>query len=307
MQSSLLDMSVFFLKTLLQITESNMVKVVNERIPTSTKVLATLWLLANQESYRGVGDRFGMNKGNLFYVVKEIVQIWATCATEYICWPSDASSEAAEFERKWSFPGAVGAVDGCHIQIKAPRDEQAAYYNRKDFHSVVLQGCCNSNMIFTHVFVGSPGRMHDARVFANSELGQIIGGLPESQHILGDSAYPLQVNLMRPYKDNGHLTPVQLRFNTRHSKARAVIERAFSQLKGKFRRLKYLDMSDSIMIRKHIMAACMLHNIILGSRRPFIVEDEPVDDPIPIQLEEQASNATMASAREKRDRIASLL
>lgn len=168
-----------------------MVKVVNERVPTSTKVLATLWLLANQESYRGVGDRFGMNKGTLFYIVKEIIEIWASCAREHICWPSDTNFEAAEFERKWNFPGVVGAVDGCHIQIKAPRDEQAAYYNRKEFHSVVLQGCCNSNMVFTHIFVGSPGRMHDACVFANSELGAHIGCLPESQHILGDSAYPL--------------------------------------------------------------------------------------------------------------------
>ena len=29
------------------------------------KLLATLWVLANQESFRGVADRFDLNKGTL--------------------------------------------------------------------------------------------------------------------------------------------------------------------------------------------------------------------------------------------------
>lgn len=29
------------------------------------KLLATLWMLGNQESYRSVADRFGISKGNV--------------------------------------------------------------------------------------------------------------------------------------------------------------------------------------------------------------------------------------------------
>ncbi|CAN7943069.1 unnamed protein product, partial [Ixodes hexagonus] len=121
----------------------------------------TLWLLGNQESYRGVADRFGVNKGTLFYVAAEVVETWAAYATTDIMWPTDLGDLAQRFEEKWGFPGVVGAIDGCHIAIKAPEVEQAAYYNRLEFHSVILQGCCDENMMFTHIHAGSPGRMHD--------------------------------------------------------------------------------------------------------------------------------------------------
>ncbi|CAN8002919.1 unnamed protein product, partial [Ixodes pacificus] len=185
-------------------------------------------------------------------------------------WPTQDALVAGHFERKWKFPGVVGAVDGCHVPIQDPKDEQAAYFNRKEFHCVVLQGCCDSSMVFTHVHVGSPGRLHDARIFANSGLDDSISSLSEEYHILGDSAYPLQVNLMRPYKDNGHLTERKSRFNVTLSAARSVVERAFAQLKGKFRRLKYLDLNSLRMNPTFVMAACVVHTNILTSAEPFV-------------------------------------
>ncbi|CAN7939345.1 unnamed protein product [Ixodes hexagonus] len=189
----------------------------------------TLWLLGNQESYCGVADRFGVHKSTLHFVVSE-TQAWASV----IQWPTQLAQVAGHFERKWRSPAVVGAVDGCHVSIKAPKEEQSAFYTRKEFHSVVLQGCCDSSMVFTHTHVGSPGRRNNARILTNSGLDDIRSALPEDFHILGDSAYPLKVNLMRPYKDNGHLTRRQSHFNTTLGASRSVVERAFAQLKGKF-------------------------------------------------------------------------
>ncbi|CAN7952086.1 unnamed protein product, partial [Ixodes pacificus] len=239
----------------------------------------TLWLLGNQESYRGVADRFGVHKSTLHFVVYEIVLVWARCASSVIQWPTQLAQVASQFERKWRLPGVVGAVDGCHVSIKAPKEEQSAFYNRKEFHSVVLQGCCDSRMVFTHVHVGSPGRMNDARILTNSGLDDTLSALPEDLHILGDSAYPLRVNLMRPYKDNGHLTRRQSHFNTTLGASRSVIERAFAQLKGKFRRLKHLDMDNLNMVPMFVMAACVLHNVILTSAQPFVLRTEELEDP----------------------------
>ncbi|KAH7948687.1 hypothetical protein HPB49_000843 [Dermacentor silvarum] len=62
------------------------------RIPLHTKVLMALWLLGNQESFRGVGDRFGINKGLLHYVVNNIIELWAaTCAA--LCWEERSSEK----------------------------------------------------------------------------------------------------------------------------------------------------------------------------------------------------------------------
>lgn len=109
--------------------------------------------------------------------------------------------------------------------------------------------------------------MHDARVFRTSPLlEELIRAVPPilaNQHLLGDAAYPLLLFLMKPYRDNGHLNNSQMRFNTTMSTGRVVIEQAFGLLKGKFRRLKYLDMARVDMIPVMITAACVLHNFIL--------------------------------------------
>ncbi|TGZ56701.1 Nuclease harbi1, partial [Temnothorax longispinosus] len=55
----------------------------------------------------------------------------------------------------------------------------------------------------------------------------------------------------------------QKRFNDILSKVRQVIERAFALLKGRFRRLKYLDMNRTDMIPFVIIACTVLHNICL--------------------------------------------
>ena len=63
------------------------------------------------------------------------------------------------------FPQAIGAIDGCHIRIKAPLKNAEDYINRKDYHSIILQGLVDSRYLFRDIFVGWTGKTHDARVF----------------------------------------------------------------------------------------------------------------------------------------------
>lgn len=136
------------------------------------------------------------------------------------------------------FPGVIGLIDGTHIAIKQPMHNAVDFYNRKEYHSVILQGVCTDEAVFTDVYVGMPGRMHDARVFRRSPLYANLTDdpplLPAKQHLLGDAAYPLMQNLLKPYRDNGHLTQRQLKFNQTLAAQCQAIERAFGILKGKF-------------------------------------------------------------------------
>ena len=43
--------------------------------------------------------------------------------------------------------------------------------------------------------------------------------------------------MVTPFRDNGHLTAAQKKYNKYHSSTRMVIERAFGLVKGCFRRL----------------------------------------------------------------------
>lgn len=254
------------------------------------KILATLWLLGNKESFRGVADRFDLNKGFLHAIFMEVCEALKAIRPLYISWP-DRNEQAVisnNFLRKTGFPGVVGCIDGSHIPILGPSDHRASFINRKGFPSIQLQAVCDDNLRFLDVFAGWPGSVHDARVFRNSPLYHILkdGNVHEENHILGDSAYALAPFMMVPFRDNGHLTEEQVNFNMRHSSTRVVIERAFGLLKSKFRRLQYLEMRLVNKIPLVILSACILHNFILVNEK-FDLDAEfqdleiAVDDPAP--------------------------
>ena len=65
--------------------------------------------------------------------------------------------------------------------------------------------------------------------------------------------------LIVPFRDNGRLTANQKKFNKAHSSLRQTVE----LLKGRWRKLLYLDHLDVKVMAKLIMAACVLHNFCL--------------------------------------------
>lgn len=85
-----------------------------------------------------------------------------------------------------------------------------AYTNRKFVTSVKLQVVCDSNKKFIDISAGWPGSMHDARIFDMSSLSGVLEQRLEGTgfHLLGDSAYPGGIRILKPYADNGFLTPV---------------------------------------------------------------------------------------------------
>lgn len=149
-------------------------------------MLMTLWLLGNQKFYRGVADRFGVNRVTLLYVVMQMIYALADYATFLIAWSTDLTKVSNVCEARWGFPGVVAAVDGCHISIKSPFEDQSSFYNRKDTHSMIQQGCCDDKMYFTHVFMGQRGRMRHASVYSMSGLESFFLALPEVKHVLGN-------------------------------------------------------------------------------------------------------------------------
>lgn len=57
------------------------------KLPLINSVLACLWTLANQESYRGVADRFNMSKSTLAKHLHEFCCYVNTYMAHHISWP----------------------------------------------------------------------------------------------------------------------------------------------------------------------------------------------------------------------------
>ena len=251
--------------------------VMRNAIPVEQRVALTLWFLSTGADYRTIAHLFGVSKSTVCLVIKQVcTAIAQILMPKYICFPSNNGLKQVVdgFKHKWRFPQCAGVVDGTHIPIVSPHDYPADYYNRKGWHSVIMQGTVNHLGIFMDIYIGWPGRVHDARVFSNSglyRLGQEGILLPSwTEHlsgkdiplvILGDPAYPLLSWLMKSFPDNGCLSRQQKTFNYRLSRARVVVEHAYGRLKGRWRcLLKRLDVNVGDV--PHVIAVCCtLHNI----------------------------------------------
>ena len=221
---------------------------------------------SNLESFRSVSDRFGMNKGSLHRIVMSVCRTLTSLRGDVICWPTtngQLQSIAQDFEEVGGMPGVIGAIDGTHIKIPGPSEHRNAYINRKGVPSMQLQVVCDRNMQFLDVYTGWPGSVHDSRVFNNSPLKTRLDNLPPEYHLIGDSAYALNQHLLVPFRDNGHLTTLERKFNKVHSATRVEVEMSIGLLKGKFRRLKFLEMYNVLDIPFVIFSAYVLHNFIL--------------------------------------------
>lgn len=239
----------------------------HDQINAEKALLITIWTLATPESYRSIGDRFNVSKYSVFICLHTVVGVIVNHLCRlFIKWPAvnERNEVAASFAR-YGLENVIGAIDGCHIPIKKPVAHGIDYFNRKKFYSVVLQGICKHNLMFTDVDVRWPGSVHDARVFRTSEIYPRGSQLCAPDfYIIGDAAYPCKNWVMTPFINNGHLTQAQIYFNTQLSKTRVKIENTFALLKGRFRRLKeLLDMNDIANINRTILACCVLHNICI--------------------------------------------
>ena len=234
------------------------------------QILLTLWILGNPECLRSVADRFDVCRATAYRVYRRVCKaIVRHLMDEFIKFPIGQKAQAVmeAFEGKKGFPGVMGAIDGTHIPIKAPKNNHEQYINRKGFFSVQLQVICDPDLFITDVFCGYPGSVHDARVFRNSPICPEVevnadNYFPGNSHILGDAAYLLKRWLLTPFRDNRHLTAQQRQYSTAHSSSRMVVERSIGLCKNRFRKLKTMMDVDKIdEIPEILVSACILHNI----------------------------------------------
>ena len=82
--------------------------------------------------------------------------------------------KAGEFEAKLGVKQAFGYIGGTHIPIK----NSHGCFCYKQFYSLYIQAVCDYRGYFMDVECMWPGSVHDAKVFANSLLSQLLQNNP---------------------------------------------------------------------------------------------------------------------------------
>ena len=210
--------------------------------------------------------------------------IWDCLWEKYLSTPTqqDWSRIETGFRVRWDYPNCIGAIDGKHIAIRAPPSSASMYFNHKDHFSIVLMAVVDAGYRFIIVDVENYGSNSDTGIFKHSNFGQKflmnqlglpsrkpLPGFPEAGVLphcfVGDEAFPLSVDLMRPYPRGQRgikLSEDQLVFNYRLSRARRIVECAFGILVQRFRvfdRKMYLSPENATLVTK---ACTVLHNYL---------------------------------------------
>uniref|UniRef100_A0A0E9WQU1 DDE Tnp4 domain-containing protein n=1 Tax=Anguilla anguilla TaxID=7936 RepID=A0A0E9WQU1_ANGAN len=137
------------------------------------------------------------------------------------------------------------------------------YFNRKGWHPA---GCCGWKGLFWNLFVGAVlclsglWGLVDLGLLLPDETKNICGH-DVGYYILADAAYPLKSWLMKPFTDNGRLTPQQLVYNHKTGRARVVVENTFGRLKGRWRCLLKRNDCNIHKVKSMAIACCVLHNL----------------------------------------------
>lgn len=236
--------------------------------------------LARGDDYISIGFSFRLGHSTVCNVVRETCKvIYDELVNISMCPPKEQEwlNIAEDFKIKWNFPNCIGGIDGKHVMLQAPPSSGSQYFNYKGSHSIVLMALVDANYKFVLIDVGGYGRNSDGGILANSSFGKALfsGNLsipdnqplaPNKVHmphvIVGDEAFPVKPNLMRPYPGR-NLQHNQRIFNYRLSRARRVSENAFGILAARWRFLRRLIQANPDSVVLYVKAACVLHNFLI--------------------------------------------
>nr|XP_037270446.1 putative nuclease HARBI1 [Rhipicephalus microplus] len=154
------------------------------------------------------------------------------------------------------FPKVLGCIDGTHVQIKPPKDQEHLYRNRKGLYTINVQVICDAEGAITQLTSKWPGSTHDSFIWADCDLRKCF-----QRRQLPDG-WLLEPWLLTPVRSP--VGPAKEQYNSAHTRMRQVIERTFGVLKGCFRCLHQSGGAlqySPLMCTKIRVACAMLHNM----------------------------------------------
>ena len=126
-------------------------------IAVNKRIGIAMWRLGTGNSYRTTGIKFGQGKSTVIKIYEDFMETLIRHKNEFIKFPEDTrdvESATRKMEDIACLPNTVGAIDGFHFTIKAPRINHEDYFNRKQNYYINLQGVVDADAKFVDSFMG---------------------------------------------------------------------------------------------------------------------------------------------------------
>ncbi|XP_052786226.1 putative nuclease HARBI1 [Mya arenaria] len=110
-------------------------------LPPLLTVLCCLQFFATGAPHIVIAQAYGVSRSAVGKAIHAVFVILAGLLNRYVKFPTGLEIESVKrkFYSVAGFPNVVGAVDGTHVKIQAPPDNEADYVNRKGYHSHNVQ------------------------------------------------------------------------------------------------------------------------------------------------------------------------
>ena len=112
------------------------------------RLAVILRYLATGDAHSTIAANYRMSSTTVGRIIEETFNsVWNRLKDAgYIKTPSVEAWKkiANEFESRWNFPSALGAIDGKSILMFAPTNQSSTFFNYKKIHSIVLTAVCDA-------------------------------------------------------------------------------------------------------------------------------------------------------------------
>ncbi|XP_046674737.1 putative nuclease HARBI1 [Homalodisca vitripennis] len=245
----------------------------------------------------GVAEDVGIDRTTVTKTISDVMAAILLKKNVWIKFPStreEMEQQKANWQEKYRFPSAIGAVDCTQIPIRKPSDHGDEYINRKRFPSINVQATYNFAEEFTSVDASWPGSVHDARIWRNSDIYRIMEFNQANALLIGDSGYGIAPWLMTPYENP--ITARERAYNPCLAQERVIIERCFGQLKQRFPIMQNKIRIKTENVPSMVVCCFILHNV---AKR---LSDEDFDFNIEERQNSEVGNVENRNERDIRNR-----
>ncbi|XP_073119890.1 uncharacterized protein [Henckelia pumila] len=261
------------------------------------KVAMFLSILAHHKKNRIIGHDYRRSGHTVSSHFHEVLRCVLKLHPLLLVKPTPVEDNCSSETWKW-FKGCLGALDGTYVSVQVPNKDKARYRTRKGTTALNVLGVCDRNMNFIYALTGWEGSAADARVLRDVITQEDGLKIPRGCYYLCDNGYANVEGFLTPYRRTryhlndwtiGATGPQNYKeyFNSKHCRARNVIERAFGLLKRRWAVLRSPTFY-SLQVQNRMILACMLlHN--------FIRSEMPED---PLEEVDEASNCNTENIEE---------